>query len=122
MQNLPVILEWHNFQRLEKALNSFYRINFLKSDVYFLNRRKKCIGGHLYTWFSRILGLLKILLLVSSMFNEFNNTQTRMLNFINLMTFKLFCIRGLIVKRQNFAKYTQHCYRRHFITLPKSKH
>ena len=70
----------------------------------------------------RILGLSKILLLVCSMLNEFNNTQAQMLNFINLMTFKLFCIRGLIVKRQYFAKYTRHCYRRHFITLPKSKH
>ena len=30
MQDLPVILKWHNFQGLEKALK------FCKSDVYFL--------------------------------------------------------------------------------------
>ena len=123
MQDLPVILEWHNFQRLEKALNSFYGIKCLKELCLLSEQAQKMYSWPLITLVQcRLSGLSKILLLVCSTSDEFNNTQTRMLNFINLMAFKLFCIRGLIMKRQYFAKYTQHCYRRHFITLPKSKH
>ena len=44
VQDLPVILKWHNFQSLEKALNFFMELNFCKSDVYFLNRRT-CFTG-----------------------------------------------------------------------------
>ena len=40
VQDLPVILKWHNFQSLEKALNVFMEFKFCKSDVYSLNRRK----------------------------------------------------------------------------------
>ena len=46
VQDIPVILKWHNFQSLEKAL-IFMELKFLKSDVYLLNRHKKCVGGHL---------------------------------------------------------------------------
>ena len=42
MQDLPVILKWHNFQSLEKALMLFMELKFCNSDVYFLNRRKMC--------------------------------------------------------------------------------
>ena len=38
-QDLPVILKWHTFQSLEKALIC-YGIKICKSDVYFLNRHK----------------------------------------------------------------------------------
>ena len=31
-------------------------LKFCKSDVYFLNRRKKCVGGHLYFMLSVIKG------------------------------------------------------------------
>ena len=48
MQDLPAILKWHNFQSLEKALNYFMELKFCKSDVYFLDRRIKYVGGHLY--------------------------------------------------------------------------
>ena len=41
MHDLPVILKWHNFQILEKALIFFMELKFCKSDVEFLNRRKK---------------------------------------------------------------------------------
>ena len=40
VQDLPVILKWHNFQSLEKALTFFMELNFFNSYVYFLNRRK----------------------------------------------------------------------------------
>ena len=43
----PVILKLNNFQSLEKALNCFMELEFCNSDVYFLNRRIKCVGGHL---------------------------------------------------------------------------
>ena len=46
MQDLPVILKWHNFQSLEKALNFFMELKKFKSDVYFLNRCHKCVCGH----------------------------------------------------------------------------
>ena len=47
VQDLPVNLKWYNFQSLENALNFVMELKFYKSDVYFLNRRKKCVGGHL---------------------------------------------------------------------------
>ena len=47
VQDLPVILKWHNFQILQKALNFFMELKFCKSDVYFLNKHKKSVGGHL---------------------------------------------------------------------------
>ena len=47
VQDLTVILKWHNFLSLEKALIFFMEMKFCKSDVYFLTRRKTCIGGHL---------------------------------------------------------------------------
>ena len=46
MQDLPVILKWHNFQSIEKALNFFMELQFCKSDVYYPNRR------YLKLWFS----------------------------------------------------------------------
>ena len=46
VQDIPVILKWHNFQSLEKAL-IFMELKFLKSDVYLLNRHNNCVGGHL---------------------------------------------------------------------------
>ena len=40
MQDLPVILKWHNLQSLDKALDFFIELKLCKSDFYFLNRRK----------------------------------------------------------------------------------
>ena len=56
VQDLPVILKWYNFQSLVKALNLFKELKFCKSDVYFLNRRRKCVGIHLKLRFSVHLG------------------------------------------------------------------
>ena len=42
VQDLPVILKWHNLQSLDKALDCFIELKFCKSDLYFLNRRNKC--------------------------------------------------------------------------------
>ena len=39
MQDLPVILKWDHLQSLDKALDFFHSIKFLKkSDFYVLNR------------------------------------------------------------------------------------
>ena len=43
MQGLPVILECHNLQSLDKALDFFIEFNFCESDFYFLNRSKNCM-------------------------------------------------------------------------------
>ena len=51
MQALLVILKWHNFQSLGKAL-FFMELKFCKSDVHFLHMSKKCVGGHLQLRFS----------------------------------------------------------------------
>ena len=48
VQDIPVILKWHNFQSLEKAL-IFMELKFLKSDVYLLNRHKKMCRWPLIT-------------------------------------------------------------------------
>ena len=40
MQDLRVILKWHNFQSLEKTLNFLMELKYCKSVVYFLNRRQ----------------------------------------------------------------------------------
>ena len=42
VQDLPVILKWHNLQSLDKALDFFIELNFCKSDLYSLNSLKKC--------------------------------------------------------------------------------
>ena len=43
MQDLPVILKWHNLQSLGKALDLFIEFKFWESDFYFLNGSKKCM-------------------------------------------------------------------------------
>ena len=43
MQGLPVILKWHNLQRLVKALGLFIEFKFCKSDFYYLNGSKNCL-------------------------------------------------------------------------------
>ena len=43
MQDLPVILKWHNLLRLNKALDLFIEFKFCESDFYFLNRSKNCM-------------------------------------------------------------------------------
>ena len=40
MQDLPVILKWHNLQSLNKALDLFMEFKFCESDFYFLNGSK----------------------------------------------------------------------------------
>ena len=58
MQDLPVVLKWHNFQILEKALTFFMESKFCKSDVYFINRHKMC-RRPLITSFQCNVGLFK---------------------------------------------------------------
>ena len=43
MQGLPVILKWHNFQSLYKALDLFIDFKFCESDFYVLNESKNCM-------------------------------------------------------------------------------
>ena len=52
VQDLPVTLKCHDFQSLEKALTFHMELKFCKREVYFLNGRKKCVGGHLLLLFS----------------------------------------------------------------------
>ena len=52
--------------------------------------------------------------------NRFNNTGARMLDSYYQRTFKLFCNRVFVQKRQDFAKYTRRLCGR-LITLPKCK-
>ena len=40
LQDIPVILKWHDFQSLEKALNFLIELKFCKSDVYFLSLKQ----------------------------------------------------------------------------------
>ena len=44
VQDLPFILKWHNFQS-RRSLEFFMELKFCKSNVYFLSRRKICVGG-----------------------------------------------------------------------------
>ena len=43
MQDLPVILNRHNLQSLDKALGLFIEFKFWESDFYFLNKSKNCM-------------------------------------------------------------------------------
>ena len=43
VQDLPVILKWHNLQSLDKALDRFIEFEFCGSDFYFLNGSKTCM-------------------------------------------------------------------------------
>ena len=46
VQDLPVMIKWHNFQSFEKALN-FLR-NLIVYEQYLLSKQaQKCVGGHL---------------------------------------------------------------------------
>ena len=43
VQGLPVILKWHNLQRLDIALDIFIEFKFCESNFYFLNGSKNCM-------------------------------------------------------------------------------
>ena len=43
VQDLPVILKWHNLQSLDNALDIFIELKFCESDFYFLNGGKNCM-------------------------------------------------------------------------------
>ena len=43
VQDLPVILKWHNLQSLDNALDIFTELKFCESDFYFLNGGKNCM-------------------------------------------------------------------------------
>ena len=72
MQDLLVILKWHNLQSLEKALNFIMELKFFKSDVYFLNRRKKC-RWPLITSFQCIYDSIGDYNIVLAIFNTIND-------------------------------------------------
>ena len=67
VQDLPVILSLINFHSFEKALNCFMELRFCNSDVYFLNRHKNCVGGHLLLRFSVGVCLVYLYLAVVSL-------------------------------------------------------
>ena len=46
------------FSESRKSLEYFKALKFCKSDVDFLNRSKKCVGGHLQLWFSVVIDTL----------------------------------------------------------------
>ena len=48
MHDLPVILELHNLQSLDKALDLFIKFKFCESDFYFLNGSKICMLATYY--------------------------------------------------------------------------
>ena len=50
-------------------------------------------------------------------FNNFNNTEARMLDSIYHMTLKIHKNRTFAVKRQDFPSFTQRYNGRHYVTL-----
>ena len=47
VQNLPVILKWHNLQSLDKALDLFIEFKFCESDFLLSEQEQKLYGGYL---------------------------------------------------------------------------
>ena len=43
VQVLPDILNWHDLQSLNKALDLLIEFKFCENDFYFLNRSKNCM-------------------------------------------------------------------------------